>query len=67
MEPEFEQFWALSQDLLVVADYEGKLVRVSPSWYALTGRTAHDLLDADYTALTHPDDVGPSMVAVAAM
>lgn len=67
MEPEFEQFWALSQDLLVVADYEGKLVRVSPSWYALTGRTAHDLLDADYTDLTHPDDVGPSMMAVAAM
>ncbi|RYE41352.1 MAG: PAS domain S-box protein, partial [Hyphomicrobiales bacterium] len=67
MEPEFEQFWALSQDLLVVADYEGKLVRVSPSWCALTGKAAHDLLNSDYTELTHPEDVERSMKAVAAM
>lgn len=64
---EADQFWALSVDLLVVADYAGKLLRVSPSWLALTGLTERDLLSGDYTDITHSDDVEPSMAVVEKM
>ena len=66
-EREAEQFWALSEDLLVVADYEGSLIRVSPSWLKLTGKPERDLLTGHYTGITHADDVDRSMSKIARM
>ncbi len=64
---EADQFWALSVDLLVVANYQGRLQRVSPSWLPLIGMAERDLLSGHYTAITHPDDVERSMAAVEKM
>jgi PAS domain-containing protein len=49
--------WNVSQDLLVVADLEGKYLSVNPAWTATLGWSAADLLGKTSRWLLHPDDV----------
>ena len=53
---ERDRLWELSEDLLVVADYSGRLLRVSPSWERLLGHDRSALLAAAPTEFTHPED-----------
>jgi PAS domain S-box-containing protein len=53
-----DRLWELSEDLLVVADIEGRLQRVSPSWSTTLGHNAHWLMSRSYLDLVHPDDIG---------
>ena len=64
---ERDQLWALSEDLLVIANYDSMLLRVSPSWLMLTGKHEDVLLSEDYREITHPEDRAPSLAQVAAM
>jgi len=48
--------WNVSQDLLVVADMEGKYLSVNPAWTAILGWSASDLLGKSSQWLLHPDD-----------
>ena len=48
--------WNVSQDLLVVADLEGKCLSVNPAWTATLGWTESDLLGRTSLWLMHPDD-----------
>ncbi|SEE97960.1 GAF sensor hybrid histidine kinase [Burkholderia sp. WP9] len=52
-----DRLWELSEDLLVVADIEGRLQRVSPSWSNALGHNMHWLMSRSYVDLVHPDDV----------
>ncbi|WP_116149014.1 response regulator [Paraburkholderia sp. BL27I4N3] len=52
-----DRLWELSEDLLVVADIEGGLQRVSPSWSTALGHDMHWLMSRSYVDLAHPDDV----------
>jgi PAS domain S-box-containing protein len=52
-----DRLWELSEDLLVVADIEGRLQRVSPSWSSALGHNMHWLMSRSYLDLVHPDDV----------
>ncbi|ARP86721.1 response regulator [Bordetella genomosp. 9] len=54
---ERERLWELSADLLAVGDFEGRLIRVSPSWTRLLGHTEEFLLASHYGELLHPEDV----------
>jgi PAS domain S-box-containing protein len=49
--------WNVSQDLLVVADLEGKYLSVNPAWTAILGWSGADLLGKTSRWLLHPDDV----------
>src|SRR5262245_12683812 len=49
--------WNVSQDLLLVADLEGKYLSVNPAWTAILGWTEADLLGKTSRWLLHPDDV----------
>ncbi|WGS54792.1 response regulator [Paraburkholderia sp. D15] len=51
-----DRLWELSEDLLVVADIEGRLQRVSPSWTTLLGHNKQWLLSRSYVDFVHPDD-----------
>ena len=51
-----DRLWDLSEDLLVVADYDGHLLRVSPSWSRLLGYDEQTLMAHSYIDLVHPDD-----------
>jgi PAS domain S-box-containing protein len=52
-----DRLWELSEDLLVVADFEGSLQRISPSWQSTLGYSVHWLTSHSYMELNHPDDV----------
>jgi putative addiction module CopG family antidote len=54
---ERDRIWELSEDLLVVAEYGGRLLRVSPSWMRLLGHAEADLLARPHAEFLHPDDV----------
>jgi PAS domain S-box-containing protein len=51
-----DRLWELSEDLLVVADFEGRLLRISPSWTRVLGYARDALLSRYYLDLVHPDD-----------
>lgn len=54
---ERDRLWQLSEDLLVVANDDGSLVRISPSWTRVLGYDEATLLRTPYPELIHPDDV----------
>lgn len=64
---ERDQLWELSEDLLIAADVQGKMLKVSPSWTRLLGRSETDLMDGGYAALIHPDDLLAVTDAIEAM
>lgn len=62
-----DQLWELTDDLLVSADYEGRILQVSQGWSRLLGYSEAVLTSRPYVEFTHPDDVETSMAAVIAM
>ncbi len=64
---ERDRLWNLSEDLLAVADYDGYLRRVSPSWGRGLGFDEATLLARPYSELMHPDDREWVLEAVAEM
>ena len=64
---ERDRLWQLSDDLLVVADYEGGILHVSPSWTRLLGYSETDLLTGTYERIIHPDDFAAVMDALTTM
>ncbi|WP_232468204.1 response regulator [Bordetella genomosp. 13] len=54
---ERDRLWELSEDLLVVADYTGRLLRFSPAWTRVLGHSRETLLVQPYGDLIHPDDL----------
>jgi PAS domain S-box-containing protein len=50
------RIWNVSQDLLVVADAEGKLLSVNPAWTATLGWSEADLVGNTTEWLLHPLD-----------
>lgn len=53
---ERDRLWDLSEDLLVVADVDGQLRRVSPSWERMFGKPASVLTGRSGFEFVHPDD-----------
>jgi PAS domain S-box-containing protein len=64
---ERDRLWELSEDLLVAADDQGRLLRVSPSWTRALGLDEAHLLTEPYQDLLHPEDVAPLRAALDAM
>ncbi|WP_027600926.1 MULTISPECIES: PAS domain S-box protein [Pseudomonas] len=61
---ERDRLWALSEDLLLTADFNGQLLRVSPSWSRGLGYSEAELLSRPYRELIHPDDLPGVLVAL---
>ena len=53
---EMDQFFAMSLDLLCIADLAGTFTRVNPAWEQVLGWSASDLTAVPYLQLVHPDD-----------
>ncbi len=53
---ERDRLWEFSEDLLVVAEFDGCLLRTSPSWRRLLGQDEATLLRTRFIDLVHPDD-----------
>ncbi len=53
---ERDRIWNVSQDLLVVADADRKILAINPAWTAMLGWSEGDLLGKTTGWLVHPDD-----------
>ena len=53
---ELERFFALSLDMLCVADFSGHITRVNPACERLLGHTREELLREPFMSFVHPDD-----------
>ena len=50
------QIWNVSQDLLVIADADGKFLNVNPAWTTALGWSEADLVGKTLLWMLHPDD-----------
>jgi PAS domain S-box-containing protein len=53
---ELEQLFALSQDMLCIAGFDGFFKRVNPAWQKILGYTPDELFSVPYLERVHPDD-----------
>jgi PAS domain S-box-containing protein len=53
---ELDRFFALSRDMLCVADFSGFFTRVNPAFERALGRTSDELLREPFMSFVHPDD-----------
>ena len=61
---ERDRLWQMSSDVMLVADYAGKIVAVNPAWTDMLGWTETQLLGAAITDFIHPDDQRTTRSAV---
>ncbi|WP_420868267.1 response regulator [Cupriavidus oxalaticus] len=52
-----DRLWELSEDLLIVAGFDGTLQRVSPAWTRTLGHAPHEALGRPYLSFIYPDDL----------
>jgi PAS domain S-box-containing protein len=52
-----DRFWQLSQDLLVVCDFQGVITAVNPAVTRILGWEEHEFVGHDILTFIHPDDV----------
>lgn len=53
---EMDQFFSMSLDLLLMADFDGRFTRVNPAWEQTLGWSAAELTSGPFLDLVHPDD-----------
>ena len=51
------RLWALSQDLMLVCDFEGVITAVNPSAYRMLGWTSDEMIGRSLGEFVHPDDL----------
>jgi PAS domain S-box-containing protein len=59
------RFFALSRELLAIADADGWFVRVNPEFERTLGYTPEELTACPFTEFIHPDDIGATMESYA--
>jgi PAS domain S-box-containing protein len=53
---ELDRLFALTPDLVTIADFEGRFTRVSPAVKQILGYTEEEFLTRPYVEFVHPDD-----------
>lgn len=64
---QLNRLWRLSEDMLARADFSGMMSAVSPAWTRVLGWSEEELLARPYAALMHPEDMEPTLAALARM
>jgi PAS domain S-box-containing protein len=54
---ERDRMWKLSTDIMLVANFETKIVSVNPAWTALLGWREEELVGHSFTEFLHPQDI----------
>ena len=62
---ERDRAWQVSQDLLVVAEQDGRLASVNAAWTTHLGWNEEELVGSTFMELAHPDDLEPTFAAFA--
>ena len=58
---DIDRFFALSLDLMMIANDEGHFVRVNPAFERLLGYSPQELIGKPFTDFIHPDDLEPTL------
>ncbi|MDE8344683.1 MAG: PAS domain S-box protein [Acidocella sp.] len=58
-----DQFFALSQDILIITNFDLQTIAVNPAWQRITGHSAAKLMTSQFRDFVHPDDMGPNLLA----
>ena len=53
---DLEQLFALSVDLLCIANFEGYFLRINPSFHRVLGHSTEVMLSRPFLEFVHPDD-----------
>ena len=64
---ERDQLWNSARDLLIVADYGGRILRINPAWKDVLAWSDDQLLADGYYKLIHPDDLPIVMTSLRTM
>jgi PAS domain S-box-containing protein len=59
-----DRMWRLSSDIMLVADFEGRIEAVNPAWTSLLGWAQAELIGGNFIALVHPEDVAATLAEV---
>ena len=59
--------WALSEDMLARADYQGRMSAVNPAWTKVLGWSEQELLATPYADIIHPDNIDAVLEALREM
>ncbi|MCE7795671.1 PAS domain-containing protein [Sphingobium sufflavum] len=59
------RLWTISQDLLLVCDYEGRITAINPSAQTMLGWEEEDMVGRLLTDFIHPDDLASTAAEVA--
>jgi PAS domain S-box-containing protein len=54
---DFDRIWRLSTDLMLVAEFDGRIVNVNPAWRSVLGLEEVDLIGRSLLSLIHPQDI----------
>ncbi|WP_190275803.1 PAS domain-containing hybrid sensor histidine kinase/response regulator [Thiorhodovibrio frisius] len=61
---ELDRYFAFSRDLLLIADNDGRFLRVNPEWEQVLGYPLNDLIGKRFSDFLHPDDLEATQTAV---
>ncbi|RMN77991.1 Sensory box histidine kinase/response regulator [Pseudomonas cannabina pv. alisalensis] len=62
-----DRIWRLSTDLMLVAQFDGIISAVNPAWTQALGWSEEQLLDSQFLALVHPDDIDSTLAAMSGL
>ena len=62
-----DRLWQSSQDLLMIARFDGSIVTVNPAWAPALGWSQAEMMDMQFWTLIHPDDVPACQVHAIAL
>ncbi len=57
-------FFDLNFDLMAVADFEGKFVKLNSAWVPTLGHSMEDLLSGKFLDIVHPEDMEKTLGAI---
>lgn len=59
-----DRLWALSTDIMLVADYQSQILAVNPAWQTLLGWPATESIGTEFLRLVHPDDLAATLAEI---
>jgi PAS domain S-box-containing protein len=62
-----DRLWRSSQDMLLIARFDGTIVAVNPAWAAILGWSEAELVGANFMEFIHPDDLAASQAEAASL
>ncbi|WP_218511448.1 PAS domain-containing sensor histidine kinase [Variovorax sp. dw_308] len=60
-----DRMWRLSMDVMVVADFDARILSVNPAWTRLLGWSQTELVGHNFLDLVHPDDRSATLAELA--